>query len=42
MQCSGIEKKTLNRSYSIESMDSDAHRFVVNLNLEYIINNDNT
>ena len=34
--------KSLHRSYSIESMDSDTDCIIVNLNLEDIINNYNT
>ena len=34
--------KSLQRSFSIESMDSDTDRIVANLNLEDIINNYNT
>ena len=34
--------KSLQRSYSIEGMDSDTDRIVINVNLEDIINNHNT
>ena len=36
------KKKTLQRTYSIESMDSDTDCVVVSLNLEEIIKNYNT
>ena len=42
-QCNAQEStKPLQRTYSIESMDSDTDRVVANLNLEEILNNYNT
>ena len=34
--------KPQQRTYSIESMDSDTYRIVASLNLEEVLNNDNT
>ena len=41
--CNALEStKPLQRTYSIESMDSDTYRVVASLNLEELLNNYNT